>query len=721
MGRKLLSFLMAVMLLISSASTALAAESGDLPETPHSHSEAEQPHEHEDSHADCEHTEAEHAETDHEEIPPIEPEPSDKPTESEPETPTPAATETEPAQPEAPPTEPEQPEIPAEGEPESPIPVATPTNAPPEIPPIKPETPGYILLETRSGEAVVMFGAIEDAYKPIHQPRIIGRRPCAFLDCKNTVTVRTKYDFVCNAHKCSVSGCSNPAYNLNPNKCQFHARRTDTICQIYTPSNPDGLCGKPSVSKGSICCWEHHCPGCLGIGKGNATVCDICKQCWVPGCANFSTCTNECDDHCPHNCKTHHQTHCLDCHSDPCICYPANPAINMRAWNGNDNSVAVDISSDRATAIELYTAGGVMFATFRGTSGTHIFRYNAAQNNGSYYVRVKNAKGYNSSNFPFQVSGLDKAPPGIEGKTVQPGNEVWTTEKTLTVTATDQTNARFSLRYADGSAVPGCGDKEGSKNGSKFTASWTITEPLASAKTFRIIATDRWGHTSETTVSLSGIDRTKPTATYTLTPDDWTTGQVTINFKPTDSGGSGLACVTLPDGKTVTDFAKIQFPVTQNGDYSFALTDKAGNSATIPVTVGNIVMLDVTVTLNAPFVISPDNDRLYSGDISFQNHSNVPVSLTLQRMTAYGNAPGLVGRDEKPWKNLTVTDTRKYLALGLLGNGAEVWAGAAKAQSLGIIAKGGAASYTLQGRFGYAWEQAERFLYGMTVKIAVAQ
>lgn len=67
------------------------------------------------------------------------------------------------------------------------------------------------------------------------------------------------------------------------------------------------------------------------------------------------------------------------------VCFPANPAIS--AWNRTDNSVLVDISSARATEIEPYTTRGVKFATLMGASGTHVFRYNAAQNNGSYYIR----------------------------------------------------------------------------------------------------------------------------------------------------------------------------------------------------------------------------------------------------------------------------------------------------------------------------------------------
>ena len=772
------------MLLFSCVTTAFAAEAESHTE-PHSHS-----HDHPNDHEhDCNHDKAE----------------ADDGLEGgEAPVPLPAEEEIQLELPEALPEDQETPSEPEDGKTDAPPPnEEEPEALQPEVPQEEPETPEYFLLETRSGAAIVVFGAPDEPSAPIITPFLVGSRPCSFHECPNTVTVRTKYDFVCDAHKCSVSGCSSPLYYQNPNKCQLHAGLTNIICQIYIPENPNGLCGKPSVGDGSICCWEHHCPGCFGIGSGNATICDICRQCWVPGCPNYSTCTNECDLHCPHNCKTHHQNHCLDCHSDPCVCFPANPAISVRAWNSTDNSVSVDISSARATEIELYTAGGVKFSSFGGVSGTHVFRYDAAQNNGSYYVRVKNAKGYNSGSFPFQVSMLDVTAPGTTDKTIHPGNGVWAVSKTLTVTATDQTNATFSLRYTDGSPVPGCPDKAGNANGSAFTAAWVITEQITSPKTFRIIASDRWGYSSETTVLVSDIDsrsptkptvslsdsgewhredvivtisgssadsgiafyqyrvdggawqtgsmvqftvegihtveaksvsdaglesdvasavvkidKTAPTVSYALSPEDWTTEGVTITLTPTDMGGSGLASVILPNGETVHGLGNIQFPVTQNGDYHFIVVDNAGNSNSIVVPVANIAMLDVTVTLNVPFVISPDNDRLYAGEVLFQNHSNVPVDLTLQRMIAYGSAPELVSRDDKVWKSLSATDTKRYIALGFIGNGVDFWAGG-HPRSLGTIAKGDTASYFLQGRFGYAWERAESFLYGMTVRVAV--
>lgn len=742
MGRKLLSLVLIVLLLLSTAVTAFAVEGEEV----HIHNECTEPHDHHD------HPEGE---AEGASIPEI------------------AGTET-------PLTHTHD---------EDGVAVATPSDL---------EPPAYSIWPTRNGWG---FGMPGPPPKPGISPLLVGSRPCLFNGCSNSVTVTGKHSFVCNTHKCKIAGCPWVYYQESNKLCQVHAGRTNITCQI---SVSGGLCGLPSVGNGSPCCWYHHCPGCFGPGNGDGTLCDLCMQCWVPGCPNFSTCTNECDLHCPHSCKVHHANHCTACHTDPCTCLPANPTISVKLWNNVDNSVAVDIISARATEIELYTAGGVKFATLSGASGTHTFRYNAPQNNGSYYVRVRNAKGYNTGSYPFQVATLDVAAPVITGKTIQPDNSVWAASKTLTVTATDQTNATFSLRYADGSPVPGCPDKAGTASGGVFTTAWTLTEQLASAKTFKIIASDKWGYASETTIAVSGIDGqkptkpsvslsdtgdwhneavtvtiydgsatsgiayyqyrvnggawqtgstvtvsaegihtveakvishaglesdivgatvkldlTKPTAPYTLSPDGWTTDRMTITLAPADAGGSGLASVTLPDGRTVYDFSNIQFPALENGDYRFTLMDKAGNSAVVVVPVSNIAILDVTATLSAPFVISPNTDRLYAGDISFQNHSNVPISLTLQGMTAYEDAPELVGPNAKDWKSLTASETKRYLALGLAGNGVDFWVNE-QPHTLGVIAKSGIVSYAMQGRFGYAWEKSESFLYGLSVKVSMA-
>lgn len=76
-------------------------------------------------------------------------------------------------------------------------------------------------------------------------------------------------------------------------------------------------------------------------------------------------------------------------------------------------------------------------------------------------------------------------------------------------------------------------------------------------------------------------------------------------------------------------------------------------------------------------------------------------------------------KDAKAWETLTAAETKRYLALGFIGNGVDFWFDG-QAHSLGVIDKGSTASYAMQGRFGFAWEQAASFLYGMTIKVNIA-
>lgn len=843
MHKKVLALILSVTMLLSTATTVFASE----PTHEASMQTVSQQEDH--THEEQPPVSAEEEKTEESEQPAELPESSEQPTE---EPKPPEDPDAEIASPDAPAV----PELPADPTEPPIMDSGLPPMAEEAVPPPKAE-PSYTILELQDGQAIVMLGSGE--FDSLPTPRIVGSRPCPFQGCSNTVTVNSKYDYVCNAHKCSVSGCSTPLWDLNQRKCQSHMGLRPVRCQIYTPGNTDDICGVTAVAN-SICCYEHHCPGCLGIGNGNATICYVCRQCWVPGCPNYSTCTNECNTHCPHTCKTHHKTHrcnvchdagnccscntcshsckthhtnhcltchgagnccvcgtcshtckahhqnhCLTCHAAPCVCYPVNPSISISGWNSSNNSITANISSTRATQIEIYTSGGTKVTTLNGASGSFVFYYNATHHNGSYYVRVKNAAGYNPASFPFTVSGLDRAAPSSHTVSLSPSG--WSSSKTLTVTAADQTNVSFELFYANGTPVPYCSAKEGAVSGGKFTTSWTIGEQITSPKGFRLVTTDRWGYSSAYDFTINQIDTTQPTApsiskspnrewhngavslainggsapsgiagyeyrtnggawqsgssfsisaqgeyavearaisnaglrspvasttvkidttkpggSYALShqPGTWTTEAVKITFHPTDTGGSGVQSVTLPNGQLAPNLNSITYTASQNGGYAFTVTDHAGNSEIVVVNVEYIAMLDVTVTLNTPFVISPDDDAVYGGDIRFANHSNVPVALTMQKLEPLGNAPQLVTPDSQNWKALSVRDTQKYAALGFVGNGKEFWY-TDTAQFLGTIGKNSNTTFALKVKHGYAWENPQALLYAMTVKVSIHQ
>lgn len=83
-------------------------------------------------------------------------------------------------------------------------------------------------------------------------------------------------------------------------------------------------------------------------------------------------------------------------------------------------------------------------------------------------------------------------------------------------------------------------------------------------------------------------------------PSDLTvakTGPWVLQIKATDTSGSGVKSIKLPDGTVVTG-ATANFTVTKNNFYSFEATDNSGNVGTTVIPVGNI-MPPASVSISA--------------------------------------------------------------------------------------------------------------------------
>lgn len=93
-----------------------------------------------------------------------------------------------------------------------------------------------------------------------------------------------------------------------------------------------------------------------------------------------------------------------------------------------------------------------------------------------------------------------------------------------------------------------------------------------------------------TPIELTGSfsDITAPSLTVIGNQTNWTNEEVTLTVTASDeTGGSGIASITMPDSSTVTAGSGT-YKVTKNGTYIFKATDKAGNVTTKEVTVSNI-------------------------------------------------------------------------------------------------------------------------------------
>ena len=118
--------------------------------------------------------------------------------------------------------------------------------------------------------------------------------------------------------------------------------------------------------------------------------------------------------------------------------------------------------------------------------------------------------------------------------------------------------------------------------------SGTLTQPGAGTHYLHYRVVDVAGNEKVGYVGPYRYEATKPTGTLTQTPTTPTNGNVTLNLtNVSDAGGSGLKEIRLPNGTTVTGTSASQV-VTENGTYTFTISDQAGNITTLSITVSNI-------------------------------------------------------------------------------------------------------------------------------------
>ncbi|MFJ8528477.1 hypothetical protein [Bacillus sp. NPDC094106] len=92
--------------------------------------------------------------------------------------------------------------------------------------------------------------------------------------------------------------------------------------------------------------------------------------------------------------------------------------------------------------------------------------------------------------------------------------------------------------------------------------------------------------TEETFLGEIFIDTIPPEVDVTLTPSDWTNGEVIITVKGKDKPHK-ISYIVLPDGSKIHGDT-VSFVVSENGTYGFQVCNEFGNEVIIPVKVSNI-------------------------------------------------------------------------------------------------------------------------------------
>lgn len=213
------------------------------------------------------------------------------------------------------------------------------------------------------------------------------------------------------------------------------------------------------------------------------------------------------------------------------------------------------------------------------------------------------------------------------------------------------------------------------------------------------------------------IDTTPPSGSSTISPGGITSGSVTINVTGTDDL-SGVASITTPDG-TVHNESSVSYAVSDNGTYNFTITDNAGNTYILPVTVSNI---DRTITVTHPvtetYTIDPNSGTFTAPEIPITNNSLIPVKVSVQSLKA-AQGGSLTLTDAEPtkyadWSKLTAEQTKSDIALALsvvpdgwsnvLNAGPLYAADITSTTPLGVLAAGSTGNLSLSAKYGLAWD-----------------
>lgn len=220
-------------------------------------------------------------------------------------------------------------------------------------------------------------------------------------------------------------------------------------------------------------------------------------------------------------------------------------------------------------------------ATDTGGSGVaYILDHNGNRTNGATDTFVATANGTyaftiydnagNSKVVNHTVSNIERVKPT---GTVTQSPTVWTNGNvTLTASAAD----------TGGSGVAYILDHNGNR-----TNGATDTFVATANGTYQFTIFDNAGNSQVITRVVTNIERTKPTATISQSPTNWTNGNVVLTLNASDTGGSGVYRVKDPAGNFTTG-ALDTYTVTQNGTYTFTVYDHAGNSTVVSHVVSNI-------------------------------------------------------------------------------------------------------------------------------------
>lgn len=237
----------------------------------------------------------------------------------------------------------------------------------------------------------------------------------------------------------------------------------------------------------------------------------------------------------------------------------SNPVVNIAEEKINASSTRINLTAtDGLSGVkDIYLPNGSRIV---GNSASIV-----VTKNGNYRFIVTDQAG-NSVNKNMIVNGLDETAPILKVQTL---NTVWSSQIILSATATDAESGVDYITLPDG----------------KQTKGDTATYNVSQNGEYTFSATDVAGNVVKQSILVGNIDHTPPVLKLENSNKEWSARTV-ISATATDAE-AGNDYITLPDGSQMKGDSA-NYEVTQNGDYTFLATDKAGNSIQKTITVDNI-------------------------------------------------------------------------------------------------------------------------------------
>lgn len=234
-------------------------------------------------------------------------------------------------------------------------------------------------------------------------------------------------------------------------------------------------------------------------------------------------------------------------------------SINPTNWTNGDVTITLNTTDDMSGVKRI-----------KKPDGSYIYSVSTiyvVPANGSYTFVLEDNVG-NTRNYTVTINNIDKTAP-TGSLSHSPTNWVNTDVK-IHWSVADANSGFKQIKLPDGTIkTTATGDYTVSQNG-----------------TYTFVVYDVAGNTLTLQETVTNIDKTPPTGSFSHNPTDWVIDYVKIHWTASDSQ-SGFNRVVLPDGTSTTN-ASGDFTVTDNGTYTFTLYDNVGNSKILTENINNI-------------------------------------------------------------------------------------------------------------------------------------